>query len=86
VIVVRGVVGPLLWRTQLASTSPADPLWEPILYPRICWRIDAVALLILSLLFVPVAAGKLKFDRRIAVWLIIGYCVYLLSVLALGAR
>lgn len=66
------------------GAGPADA--TPLLYPRIAWRIDAVAMLILSLLLVPASLGKVKLDRSIACWLIGGYCVYLLAVLVLGSR
>ncbi|MGA2498667.1 MAG: hypothetical protein ABSH20_13055 [Tepidisphaeraceae bacterium] len=52
-----------------------------VLYPRVAWRLDTVVLLILTLLFVPAAGGKLRLDWRLAPWLILGYCAYLLSIL-----
>jgi len=58
---------------------------SPFIYPRMSWRIDAVALLILSLLMVPIAEGKVRLDRKLGGWLIFAYCVYLLTVLIVGA-
>ncbi len=57
----------------------------PFLYPRLSWRIDAIALLILSLLLVPIAEGKFRLDRRLGGWLIFAYCVYLMTTLLVGA-
>jgi hypothetical protein len=70
-----------------AATMPStQPLWRlpAITYPRVAWRIDAVALLILSLLYVGVAESRLRLDRRVGAGLIIGYCAYLLAVLIMG--
>jgi len=68
------------------STSPASgPGIETFLYPRLSWRIDAIALLILSLLMVPIAEGKFRLDRRLGGWLIFAYCVYLMTTLIVGA-
>ena len=55
--------------------------WNMVHYPRIAWRLDTVVLLILALMFVPAATGKLRLNWRIAPWLIFGYCAYLLSIL-----
>lgn len=70
------------WLAIRGTTQPAT--FEPVIYSRIAWRIDAVVLLILCLLFVPVAGGRLKFDRTLAGWLIGGYAIYMLTVIALG--
>ena len=67
-----------------AATAPVN--WTPVMYPRIPWRIDAVALLILSLLFVPASDRKLKLDRQIGGWLIAGYGIYLFAVALMAAR
>jgi Ca2+/Na+ antiporter len=68
------------------TTSPTSNIvFEPFLYPRLSWRIDAVALLILSLLLVPIAEGKFRLDRRLGGWLIFAYCVYLMTTLLVGA-
>jgi Ca2+/Na+ antiporter len=70
-----------------AATMPAtQPLWPlpTVTYPRVAWRIDAVALLILSLLYVAASEARLRLDRRVGAGLIIGYCAYLLAVLIMG--
>jgi hypothetical protein len=68
------------------TTSPAsNPTIQVFLYPRLSWRIDAVAILILSLLLVPIAEGKFRLDRRLGGWLIFAYCVYLMTTLIVGA-
>ncbi len=73
---------PLISHTDFLRSAVVHwQAWNPLLYPRIAWRLDTVALLILTLMFVPAASGKLRLDWRIAPWLILGYCVYLLSIL-----
>jgi len=68
------------------ATSPAsNPAVQAFLYPRLSWRIDAVAILIPSLLLVPIAEGKFRLDRRLGGWLIFAYCVYLMTTLIVGA-
>lgn len=68
------------------TSGPAsNAVVEAFLYPRLSWRIDAVALLILSLILVPIAEGKFRLDRRLGGWLIFAYCVYLLTTLLVGA-
>ncbi|HEV8604529.1 MAG TPA: hypothetical protein VGQ99_04140 [Tepidisphaeraceae bacterium] len=73
--------------TTVPTTSPTTSIAiPPFLYPRLSWRIDAVALLILSLILVPIAEGKFRLDRRLGGWLIFAYCVYLMTVLLVGAN
>ena len=75
--------------TQATSSDEEDPSAagpKPLLYPRTIWRIDAVTLLILSLVLLPIAMGRFKLDKQVAGWLIVTYCVYLLSVLIVNAR
>jgi hypothetical protein len=68
------------------TTSPTSNIAiEPLLYPRLSWRIDAIALLILSLMLVPIVEGKFRLDRRLGGWLIFAYCVYLMTTLIVGA-
>jgi Ca2+/Na+ antiporter len=77
-ILMRGMSRP--------TTGPTSGfVVEPFLYPRLSWRIDAVAILILSLLLVPIAEGKFRLDRRLGGWLIFAYCVYLMTTLVVGA-
>ncbi len=72
--------------TTVPTTSPTTQITiAPFLYPRLSWRIDAIALLILSLLLVPIAEGKFRLDRRLGGWLIFAYCVYLMTTLLVGA-
>jgi Ca2+/Na+ antiporter len=70
--------------TRSETETPAEV--RPLLYPRTIWRIDAVTLLILSLVLLPIALGRFKLDKQVAGWLIVAYCVYLLSVLIANAR
>jgi len=76
----------LLRAMSRPTTAPASGfVIESFLYPRLSWRIDAVAILILSLLLVPIAEGKFRMDRRLGGWLIFAYCVYLMTTLVVGA-
>jgi hypothetical protein len=82
---------PATTRAATQATQPAleeEPVAGPrtLLYPRTIWRIDAVTLLILSLVLLPIAMGRFKLDKQVAGWLIVTYCVYLLSVLIVNAR
>ena len=84
IILVSGARQWILGQRIAATTS-----WNvlpPTLYPRIAWRIDAVALLMLSLLFVPVAGRRLQLDRKLGACLILAYVAYMLSMLWMAAR
>jgi Ca2+/Na+ antiporter len=80
-------LGVLLPAVVLASGSDWAHLgwtrgaWTPVLFPRAAWRIDAPALLILCLLRVPAAVGRLRLDARLTPWLLVGYGAYLLALL-----
>jgi hypothetical protein len=63
-----------------------QPIWRDVLFPRIAWRVDLVAMMILSLLFVAAATGKVRLDKRLCGWLIMGYCVYLVAIMLMTAR
>jgi Ca2+/Na+ antiporter len=75
---------PSLSPATAPATLQATPPWTSVLYPRITWRIDALAALILSLLYVPVSAGRLKLDPRLGGWLILAYAIYLLASITAG--
>lgn len=53
-------------------------------FPLAVWRIDAVVLVILSLIVLPVAMGKWNLAREEGVVLIVGYCIYLTAVTVAG--
>lgn len=81
------VLGAWLNRTPLPSSSPLWGIpslphftWGTVLFPRIVWRIDALAIVILSLVLLPVASGRIRLDRRLAGWLVGGYFAYMLVV------
>jgi hypothetical protein len=59
--------------------------FQPLVFPYACWRIDAVALLLGSLLLLPAWMGKWKLGRAEGVMLVGGYLVYVLLTLA-GVR
>ncbi|MGE5610223.1 MAG: hypothetical protein ACM359_13295 [Bacillota bacterium] len=63
------------------TVAATQPVWEMTLFPRLNWRLDALAGVILSLMFVPMSSGRLKLDRRLAGGLVVGYCVYLVVML-----
>ena len=68
-----------------ADTRSLAPLNDPTVhFPLAVWRIDAIALIILSLLLVPVAAGRVKLDRWIGGGLIFAYCIYLIATVRFG--
>jgi Ca2+/Na+ antiporter len=76
----------LEWLRPIQSTTATtQPLWHPLIEALIPWRVEAVALMTLSLLLAAVSGGQLKFDRRMALYLICGYGAYLLVVLVIGA-
>lgn len=75
------------WGGGVLMNVPATRrLVDPVLFPRVSWRLDALLLLILAVLLLPVAGGQVKLDRRVGGWLIVGYCVYLLHALIAGMR
>ena len=53
-------------------------------FPLAAWRIDAVVLIVLATLLLPVAAGKWNLGREEGMLLIAGYCVYLAAVTMSG--
>ncbi len=63
-------------------TNSSQNPWPSVVFPRMAWRIDALAALILSLVFMTIASGRLRFDRTLATGLILAYFLYLLSTLA----
>ena len=76
--------------TQSVTQAPTEEVAQPaapiLLYPRTVWRIDAITLMMLSLVLLPIALGRFKLDKQVAGWLIVAYCVYLLSVLIANAK
>jgi Ca2+/Na+ antiporter len=93
----HGVEGPATMPASAPSTVPASSMpasmpasmpvwggWEMVPYPRLAWRIDTVALMILSLMFAGAAAGKLRIDRRLGPALITAYFIYLVATLVLS--
>jgi cation:H+ antiporter len=53
-------------------------------FPLAAWRVDATVLVILSVLFLPVAMGKWNMGKEEGAILIVGYCFYLMAVMAAG--
>ena len=75
-----------------ATTSPASrPAVDPpaaalstdvpvVVFPRAVWRVDAVFLIVLGMLLVPIAAGRLRPSRGLGVALVLAYIVYIYAV------
>ncbi|MCY2951272.1 MAG: hypothetical protein NTU53_04750 [Planctomycetota bacterium] len=68
------------------DAATTQSVWGAVIFPRMAWRIDALGAVILSLVFMAAAGGRVRFDRRLAGGLIFGYFVYLLIVLGASAR
>jgi len=79
--------GGIRWIAHFSQPLPTSgPIWPALLFPRLTWRIDSIALVILSLPFVPLASGKLRLDYRVGGCLILAYCVYLMLLMYNGLR
>ena len=57
---------------------------QAMVFPLAVWRIDSVVLVLLSAILLPAAVGKWNLGREEGLLLIVGYCLYLLSVTAAG--
>ena len=64
---------------DLQSLAP-----QAMVFPLAVWRIDSVVLVLLSAILLPAAVGKWNLGRGEGILLILGYCVYLMSVTAAG--
>jgi len=62
------------------------PVWMELPFPCVLWRIGAPALVVLAMLFAVAAAGRIRLNRHLGMWLVVGYCLYLVTVLSLGAQ
>lgn len=72
--------------TQAATAPAAEVVVSPMYYPLVVWRLDTVVLIVLSLLLLPVALGRWTIGRREGILLVLGYAVYLVFSIRLGAR
>jgi len=72
----------MAWGGAASTQGPTNM----VIFPRLTWRIDALAGVVLSLVFMALSAGRLKTDRQLAGGLVIGYCMYLLCVMAADMR
>lgn len=76
-----------LARPLLVSADPAPDrsLWQvqemPLVFPLSVWRIDAVVMVVLGLLLLPVALGRWVVERNEAIGLILSYVLYTAFVL-----
>lgn len=95
IIVILNLCGllPLLFAMWHLGLAPSlRPLHQPFsprrlfdveplfTFPVGIWRIDNILLILLGLMLVPVALGRLRLPRWAAALLIAGYCAYLLLV------
>ena len=70
---------------QLASDDSA-PDADGLVFPRTSWRVDAVALIVLAMMLLPVSLGRWPLTRGDGIGLVLGYLVYLLLAVALQIR
>ncbi len=68
------------WLVRLGNPAAATQPAEAILFPRLVWRIDAAGLLVLSLLYVGIAQGRIRLNRagRRAYRRLLRYLMYVL--------
>jgi hypothetical protein len=59
---------------------------EPMVFPLITWRVDAVLLVVLGFALIPAAAGRWVPQRFESVLLVVVYAGYLFSEMALSVR
>ncbi|HEX8322495.1 MAG TPA: hypothetical protein VF595_01160 [Tepidisphaeraceae bacterium] len=82
-LVTRLLAGPLPTLPR-AATQPslndvyvvAEPVLGPIVVPLVTWRVDSVLLVVVSVLLLPIGAGRFKFGRAEGAWLILIYLAY----------
>jgi hypothetical protein len=60
--------------------------WTPMVFPRVAWRVDSLALVILCLVHVPAATGHWRLGPWLAPWLAGSYAAYLFCLLLGLAR
>lgn len=84
VLILLGTLNPFVRGKMAAATTTAAveaPHAAVMVYPRVSWRIDAVAILILSLLMMAVADRRLKLSRGVSGALVVFYLAYLILVM-----
>lgn len=58
----------------VSATQPATP--PPVIMPLATWRIDAVLLVVVAVLLLPIGFGRFKIGRAEGAWLIVLYLAY----------
>ena len=58
---------------------------QPLVFPYVVWRVDTMALIVLSILLLPVSMGKWNLGREEGMLLVAGYGFYLMVVMVTGA-
>lgn len=67
---------------RVAATQPADaPVWMPVS----TWRVDSVLLLVVSILLLPFAAGRMKLGRAEGMALVVLFLAYAAVATRTGA-
>ena len=85
-------VGPYLWAhgSAIADALNHRPTVEIVMhllqFPLAVWRIDSVLLVILSILYLPVAMGKWNLGKEDGMLLVLAYFVYLIAATLVMAR
>lgn len=83
VILLSRAVAPWIHPTTAPATDLAGT--PPIIMPWASWRVDAVVLLIVSLLLLPVASGRIRLARLEGLLLVIA-CVMYMAISVVAAR
>lgn len=72
------------WHWWISSRPATRELFE-VSFPRAAWRIDALAVLILSVVYAAAGEGRLRLSRQVGALLVFAFCAYLLSRMVLLA-
>lgn len=84
VLIVLGnlcVLLPALVFIRLGQSLRREGEIRALDYPLANWRIDAMLLVVLSLVLVPVGLGRMRLDRWLATALVLIYCAYVLMAI-----
>jgi hypothetical protein len=81
---VASIQQPTTMTASLVETITTNA--EPIIYPMRVWRVDTVALMVISLLLFPPAVGMWQLGKREGLGLVLGYIAYLMLVTGFAAR
>ena len=74
------------WRTSHSLGAAFGANADPTPFPLVTWRVDAVVLLMLACILVPIAAGRWVPARFESMLLVLAYAIYELAHLVLTVR